>query len=360
MHYAPMPPHTRILILFTVLGASLASAQPAPAALKPVDLFVGGTEGYHTYRIPALAVTTKGTLLAFCEARKTSAADHGDIDLVLKRSTDGGATWSRLQVVHEEGGEAPITIGNPCVIATPEGVVHLLLCRNNQRAFALKSIDDGATFSPPREITESFKAFPFPWARLATGPGHGIRTSRGRLVAPIWLNDRVGGEYRSGALFSDDGGATWKAGGLLPALNAKQNECTVAEVAPGELLLNARSEVPKRSVARSRDEGLTWTDARQDESTVTVCQGSLLALPERGGMKGGLLFSLPAGPGRKGLTVRRSRDGGATWADLPPLHAGPSGYSDLATLPNGRVACLYERGEKQYRERITFATLNPE
>ena len=78
------------------------------------DVFVSGRQGYHTYRIPALIVSSKGTLLAFCEGRKTSRADHGDLDLVLRRSKDRGKTWQATQLVYEEGGAKKITIGNPC------------------------------------------------------------------------------------------------------------------------------------------------------------------------------------------------------------------------------------------------------
>lgn len=342
-------PRRFALLLLGAVGAAWGAPR-----LQPVDVFVSGAEGYHTYRIPSLAVSAKGTLLAFCEGRKSSRADRGDIDLVLKRSFDGGTTWSGLRVVQEEGGEEPITIGNPCVIATPNGAVHLLFCRNNRRAFAVKSLDDGATFSAPKEITEAFRGFPFAWSRLATGPGHGIRASTGRLAAPIWLNDRLGGEYRSGVLLSDDGGTTWKAGGLVPALNPKQNECAVAEVAPGELFLNARSELPTRTTARSLDGGQTWADAQSGGAAATVCQGSLVALWDDGGSRPRLLSSLPAGPGRQNLTVRRSDDGGATWPHSTILSTGPAGYSDLAHLGQGRVGCLYERGERDYRERISF------
>ena len=82
--------------------------------LQAGDVFVSGPDGYHTFRIPALVVTPKGTLLAICEGRKTGRGDHGDLDLVQKRSTDGGKTWGKLELIHEEGGTAKITIGNPC------------------------------------------------------------------------------------------------------------------------------------------------------------------------------------------------------------------------------------------------------
>src|SRR6185369_14914168 len=99
-----------------------------------VDVFTSGSEGYHTYRIPALLVTKKGTLLAICEGRKTGRGDHGDLDLVLKRSTDGGKTWGLLEMIYEEGGQAKVTIGNPCpVVDQDTGVIWLPFNRDNDR-----------------------------------------------------------------------------------------------------------------------------------------------------------------------------------------------------------------------------------
>ena len=84
--------------------------------LTEIDVFIRGKDGYNTYRIPALLATAKGSLLAFCEGRRNSGKDHGDIDLILKRSMDNGETWSDQMVVHSEGGRAEITIGNPCPV----------------------------------------------------------------------------------------------------------------------------------------------------------------------------------------------------------------------------------------------------
>src|SRR5437667_8677461 len=122
------------------------------------DLFVSGRDGYHTYRIPALLVTKHGTVLAFCEGRKASARDDGDIDLVLRRSTDGGRSWEPMRVVYEEGKAAPITIGNPCPVLDHEtGMVCLPFCRNNDDVFVTTSADDGETWSTPRRITQDVK-----------------------------------------------------------------------------------------------------------------------------------------------------------------------------------------------------------
>ena len=122
------------------------------------DVFVSGAGGYHSYRIPAVILTPKGTLLAFCEGRKTSRSDHGDLDLVLRRSTDNGKTWTPTQTVYEEGGDAKITIGNPCpVVDQATGRIWLPFCRNNDKVLVTYSDDDGKNWAKPREITDSVK-----------------------------------------------------------------------------------------------------------------------------------------------------------------------------------------------------------
>ncbi|MBL7041815.1 MAG: exo-alpha-sialidase, partial [Pirellulaceae bacterium] len=117
--------------LLTATLAVLASVAVA-ADFEQIDVYVSGQDGYHTFRIPSIVVTNSGTLLAFCEGRKTSQSDHGDVDLVLKRSTDGGRMWGPMQLIYEDGGSAKITIGNPTVVVDRQtGTVWLAFCRDN-------------------------------------------------------------------------------------------------------------------------------------------------------------------------------------------------------------------------------------
>src|SRR5690606_38595533 len=134
--------------------------------------------GYHTYRIPSLVVTRQGTRLAFCEGRKAGRGDAGDIDLLLRRSTASGRTWSEQQVVHGEGGDAKTTIGNPGPLGgQPTGTVWLSCCRDNDRVFMTHSTDGGQGWTQPREITADVKRDTWDW--YATGPGHGIQITQG-------------------------------------------------------------------------------------------------------------------------------------------------------------------------------------
>ena len=147
------------VIMILGMGCGTTSETPiSPSRPRSTDLFVSGEDGYHTYRIPALIVTKQGSLLAFCEGRKNNRRDHGDIDLLVKRSTDGGQTWSGQQVVYEEGGSEEITIGNPCpVVDQKTGTIWLPFCRDNKNVLMTHSIDDGISWAPPIDITTDVK-----------------------------------------------------------------------------------------------------------------------------------------------------------------------------------------------------------
>ena len=228
-----------VLVLGTSMIASLADGR-ADEVMK-VDVFSDGDAGVSSFRIPSLVTTAKGNLLAFAEARHENRSDTGDIDVVMRRSTDGGATWSTMQTIWDEGKN---TCGNPCpVVDASNGWIWLLLTWNSRdfpeskiqpgfgqdsrRVFVCHSEDDGLSFSEPREITADVKGETWTW--YATGPGSGIQIQqgphRGRLLIPC--DHKVAGTgtegFYSHVIYSDDHGKTWKHGS--PTQKGYVNEC---------------------------------------------------------------------------------------------------------------------------------------
>ncbi len=349
---------SRLVIVLAVVFVTAAAAGnnlPAGDTVAQTDVFTSGSEGYHTYRIPGIVSTNKDTLLAFCEGRKTGRGDHGDLDLVLRRSTDGGKTWQPMQLVYEEGDSEKITIGNPCpVVDRTTGTIWLPFCRNNDRVFMTNSTDDGKTWATPVEITKDVKKPEWRW--YATGPGHGIQLQSGRLVIPCDCNDIRDKKQHSLVFYSDDRGQTWKLGGVT---EAAMDECEVVELVDKSLLLCMRNYRGKnrRAFATSSDAGLTWSEPTHHEQVFCpTCQASIerytLKPPAA---KNRLLYCGPGGPGRTNMTIRLSYDEGKSWPVAKVIRNGPAAYSDLVVLPDGTIGCLYECGDKHAYEKIAFA-----
>lgn len=342
--------------------------------MTQTTVWQSGTGGYHTYRIPALVVTPQGTVLAFCEGRKLGQGDAGDIDLLVKRSSDNGKTWSEQAVIWDDGAN---TCGNPCpVVDTETGKVWIFCTWNlgrdrehqiinghskdTRRVFLMSSEDDGNTWSKPKTITDDVKKPDWTW--YATGPGSGIQIQKGRYAGRLVLAcDHIEANtknYYSHVVYSDDHGKTWNLGGRTP--HHQVNECEVVELSDGRLMLNMRNydrSQTLRQRAFSRDGGVTWEDQGFDKMLIEpICQASIqrYSWADRAD-ESVILFSNPASRKRVNMTVRASIDEGKTWTEGITLHAGPSAYSDLAVLTDGTAACLYERGNHSPYEQIALA-----
>jgi len=338
-------------ILSFLFLATILPAQPATQ-----DLFAAGEQGYVTYRIPGM-LAHGATVLAYAEARRDGFGDWADIDVVMRRSVDGGKTFEPMRVLADSGKD---TVNNPVAIpGAKKGEIHFLYCVNYARAYYMRSADGGKTFSSPVEITAAFERLrpEYAWDVIATGPGHGIRMRNGRLLVAVWLS--TGGRKhrpsRVSTLYSDDNGASWKTGELVPDTLPNPSETYAVERKDGSVLLNIRNEAKehRRAISVSKDGASGWSVPRFHEQLLEpVCMGSLIRHP-----KGGLVFSNPdnleatyvdasktIGRDRKNLTVQWSGDEGETWTAKRVLEPGLSGYSDLAALPDGTILALYERG----------------
>ena len=334
----------------------LLTANPANAS-EPFDqdIFVGGREGYPTFRIPALVVTNKGTLLAFCEGRKTGIADHGNIDLVLKRSTDRGATWGKLQVIQGKGLR---TWGNPSpVVDRQTGVVWLLSTFRNKQVFVTSSQDDGVTWAEPRDITKDVMLPGWSW--YATGPGHAIQLSSGRLL--VSCDHFENKSMASHVIYSDDHGLTWKLGGRL---EKGTDESMAVETADGNVYISMRNTSPskRRAFAQSMNGGESWSPVKWDEALVdSTCQASIARFSTgKTGGKNRILFLNPVSKKRENMAIRISYDEARTWTEPRTIYAGPAAYSDLAILADQTAGALYENGKRWPYDKITFVRMDLE
>jgi sialidase-1 len=358
---------------------SLGVAAPVRAAggggqgiMLRKDVFAKGVDGYNTYRIPTMVATAKGTLLLFVEGRVNSRRDSGNIDMLLKRSEDGGKTWSKQIVILDEPGR----VGNSCAIVEQNGkTVHLLFTRGGGECFFhTKSSDEGKTWSkliassdrPDQKEykkTNFLKDFGGSPVQIGAGPVHGVHTKTGRLIAPSYIGRTTNGKRVGNCttIYSDDGGKSWRPGGLVPN-NLAGGECTMVIRSDGSYMMNMRAGSGYRAISTSSDRGVTWSKAVLDKNLPEPsCQASIIRLNDKE-----ILFSNPAVHwagsfaiwSRRNLTLRLSKDDGRTWPHARCLNEGLAGYSDIAVTTDGRIFCAFENGINDYCDKISVVQVD--
>lgn len=333
-------------------------------------VFKQGDNGYACFRIPAIVVANNGHILAFAEARKTSCSDTGDIDLVMKKSTNNGKSWSPLTVLFNDGNNV---CGNPApVVNVATGTIHLVTTWNHgddheseiiagtskysREVFHMFSNDNGNSWSKPKNITKSVKLPNWSW--YATGPVHGIQIKNGaykeRLVISSNHITKDDKKYYSHCIFSDDNGLNWQLGGISP--NEKVNESTVSELDSVVLMLNMRNyqrdSIKGRQLAFSFDGGSTWKNQYIEKNLPEpICQGASLTIYRNN--KNVQLFSNPSNTdARKNMAISISRNNGKTWKSKIKIFENHAAYSDLTELKNGKIMILFEAGNKNAYEGI--------
>lgn len=386
---------TQCIISFLLLPVTLNGL----TAQTAVPVFTAGKEGYQSYRIPAIIRLKDHSLLAFCEGRLSSAADFGNIDIVMKRSSDLGKTWTPLQVIVNESN---LQAGNPAPVVDwldpdfPDGRIFLFyntgtnheaeVARGNgiRECKFICSTDGGISWSAPVNITRQVHrplqeainpAYRFreDWRTYANTPGHGLQISEGPYKGRIYIaanhseaSPQPGaGHYRAHGYYSDDHGRSFQLAASLPFPGS--NESTAAMLDNGGLLLNARNQsgTPRvRIVARSKDGGSSWDSVYFDHQLPDpVCQGTLLNAGKIRGRNVLLFCNAGDSMGRDQLTLRISRDEGRTWTrsilidkdPMPRKNHDYTAYSDMVMTAKRETAVLYERNN--YSE-IVYRIIN--
>jgi hypothetical protein len=356
-------------LLLALLCMTTATAAGEPL-LRHVDVFVSGQEGYVLYRIPAVTTTARGTILAFAEARKYNAKDPGEkgqeIDLVLKRSADGGDTWSAMRVI-EHSGKYWSSANPATVVDRSNGRVWVFYIRckpgrgtdaarpgtDDAANFVRWSDDDGLTWSEP--IDQTFVARDRSdgrWGISVPGPGGAVQDRKGRLIVPMWRYAPWG----NFVLLSEDHGRTWHRCSLVqPPQGGDEDQ--LVELSDGRLLLDIRQQSgPHRWTATSADGGRTWSPPQAGQPATPVCCAiKRYTLQSAGDDRDRLLWTGPKGPGRNGLVVRTSYDEGRTFTSERLISAGPAAYSDLTVLKDKSIGVFWERGDYKFLTFTHFA-----
>ncbi|MBQ6457776.1 MAG: exo-alpha-sialidase [Kiritimatiellae bacterium] len=332
------------------LGAALAAAGLYAAVSEPNVLWQKGDDGVAVYRIPALCTAPNGDLVAACDARKNHGGDLNHcqpINITIRRSTDGGRTWSRPVNSWNwpwNGDEQWAGSDPSFVVDSVAGKIFLFYNvweskkkRGVYQFYVQESSDNGRTWSKPRDISSdiAFDGWPFGKPDNAGGfifitSGSGIQLKDGTLLHTIvHVND-------GNALFgSTDHGKTWKAIGK-PAKPG--DECKVVELSDGSWMINSRWHGGGRQIHVSKDRGQTW-ESHYDTALVDgECNAQIMRLGKV------LLFSNCNMGGRRrcNLCLRASLDDGKTWNKGICIEPGGAAYSDMTVLPDGNIGILYE------------------
>ncbi|MCC7376879.1 MAG: exo-alpha-sialidase [Verrucomicrobiales bacterium] len=356
------------VILRVGLLPLLAITSQAAGLFRQSDVFVSGRDGYAGYRIPAIEAAPDGSLLALAEARKNNLGDPGyegnDIDLVIKRSSDQGVTWSPMKVI-EDPGEGWSAANPATLVDRSNGRVWLLYLRckpgrntetarpgtDDSQILARTSDDSGGTWSEPIDLTRISRDLADPkWRCTVVGPGGGIQTRSGRLAFAAWRFEPWG----AFALFSEDHGKTWLRGDLIPGLAG--DECQLVEPTDGQLLIDVRQHSgPHRWTSTSADGGRTWAKPQPGEKVTPVCC-AIERYPDTASGKDGdrILWTGPKGPDRSNLVMRVSRDGARSFPQERLIASGYAAYSDITILPDRTIGVLWERGVERGYQFITF------
>lgn len=346
--------------------------------LKRIGVAVrkAGDDNIHTYRIPGIISTDKGTLIAVYDNRNTGSRDlPGNIDVGMSRSTDKGKTWEPMKVImdmgepHDNNG-----VGDPAILFDP--VTRRLwvaaLWSKGKRSIAgslpgispdttgqfvvVSSDDDGLTWTTPQTITPQVKEPR--WHLFFNGPGNGIAMQDGKLVfaAQYWDEARM---PHATIVFSDDHGKNWKGKIMGPKSNTTESQ--VVEVYPGTLMLNMRdNRGGYRSIATTTNMGESWTEHPTSFGTLKdpVCMASIIkaSVNYKGVFKEVLFFSNPnTSSGRYNITIQSSLDGGISWRQPNQLLIDERmcfGYSCLTRIDENTIGILYEGTQDLYFVQI--------
>ncbi|MBK9958772.1 MAG: exo-alpha-sialidase [Chitinophagaceae bacterium] len=349
-----------------------------------IPVFESGKDGHKSYRIPAIIKLNNGHLLAFAEGRVQGASDFGDVNIVLKISTDNGRTWGSIKTIVDYD---TLQAGNPAPVvdltdpAYTTGRIFLFYNTGNKHESDVRngnglrevwyktSTNGGINWSEAVNITlqthrpklpQINPAYNFTddWRSYANTPGHAMQIETGKYKGRIYIaaNHSEGGiqnesmDYIAHGFYTDDHGKTFHISNNVNLPGGNEN--IAAELSDGRIMLNIRNQrgdVRARYIAISSNGGQSWDTSYFDKNLPDpVCQGSLLTIGKKR-KQNILAFSNAADEKRRdNLTLRISFDDGKTWKKNFVIYKNPSqpdaaAYSDIVKLSGKKIGVLYEK-----------------
>ncbi len=327
-----------------------------------ICLFRPGDYGSTNWRIPAILCLNNGDLLIANDKRKYNETDlPEDIDIVTRRSTDGGRTWSEPVTLaegtgrkHGYGDAALVQCANGDVICAFAGSNGYFQSTENDpiRTYICRSTDGGETWGEIEDVTSQL------WGSQATNSvcknyraaffssGNGLRLVRGensgRIMFAVPMLRKSENVSDNFIVYSDDNGHTWQVSDMA---YQGGDEAKVMELVDGRILLSTRQN-GARGYNHSNDGGVTWgTQGRWNEMTTNACNGDMLRVKalDHGDNINLLMHSIPNSMQRENVSIFLSYDEGNSWQDPTLLFDGPSVYSSLTLLPDGNIGVFLEK-----------------
>lgn len=326
-------------------------------------IFAPGDYNSRFYRIPAIITADDGTLITATDKRKESLWDlPQNIDVVIRRSTDNGKTWSEPVTIAEGLGYAK-GYGDPLLTRLQNGKILCVFAGMNGlwqstpdsliRTYISESSDRGITWSAPRDLTAQLYGVDCPdpvrkkWLASFCASGQAIQTSKGRVMVVAAVRESSEWSLNNYLFYSDDEGSTWS---VSQKAMEGGDEAKIVELTDGSILMSIRNKNKgNRYYTRSTDDGVTWSPVQQwSELKEPACNGDMIRYSTEQEEKGKniLLHSIPYDEKeRVNVSVFVSYDEGKTWPVGKTICAGPSAYSSLTVLKDKTIGAYIEVGD---------------
>lgn len=318
------------------------------------------------YRITGIVVSKKNTLIAVSDSRKTSESDVGfsgsqAIDIVLRRSTDGGKTWGDVITVLPKATGALDAHGDPLIFSCQNGDL-VLLCAaggawnqgvgGDSKVMMSRSTDDGITWTQWKEVQSTIFSDPkmtsAGYNKGFAASGRGLTMKDGTLMGAMLVGDKDNTKKAAACIVSTDNGETWTVRGIAKNNNNQDEPKIVAELDNGDILMSVRPETKNKPRVwfTSSDKGVTWTEKTLNNPLIdgkANGEGVRYTSVNSGHKKSRLLHINCNGNDRHTLTVVMSEDEGNSWdAAKKVIQPGNSCYPSIDVLGDGTIVTYAE------------------